>query len=82
MLSNSGLKDMEELHGSVDDWLGSLASLPGEVGSLLAASPVGQDGHGYAHTLREICQQPITWIETASRVAGGLAPFDASLAAV
>jgi hypothetical protein len=56
---------MEELQGSVDDWLISLSSLPGEVGALLAATPQGQDARGYAHTLREICQQPITWIETA-----------------
>src|SRR5687767_9307122 len=73
---------MEELHGSVDDWLVSLASLPGEVGVLLAASPMDQDGGGYAHTLREICQQPITWIETASRVAGRVALFEDSLAGV
>jgi D-galactosamine 6-phosphate deaminase/isomerase len=73
---------MEELHGSVDDWLVSLASLPGEVGVLLAASPMDQDGGGYAHTIREICQQPITWIETASRVAGRVALFEDSLAAV
>ena len=73
---------MEELHGSVDDWLVSLASLPGEVGGLLAATPQEQDARGYAHTLREICQQPITWIETASRVAGRVSLFEEALAAV
>lgn len=73
---------MEELHGSVDDWLSSLASLPGEVGALLAAPPADQDRRGYAHTLREICQQPITWIETAARVAGRVALFEESLGAV
>jgi tagatose-6-phosphate ketose/aldose isomerase len=73
---------MEELHGSIDDWLASLASLPGEVGALLAGSPAGQEGPGYAHTLREICQQPVTWIETATRVAGQVALFRESLAGV
>jgi tagatose-6-phosphate ketose/aldose isomerase len=73
---------MEELQGSVDDWLVSLSSLPGEVGALLAATPQGQDARGYTHTLREICQQPITWIETASRVAGRVSLFEESLAAV
>lgn len=73
---------MEEPHGSVDDWLVSLAALPGEVGALLAASPVEQDSRGYTLTLREICQQPITWIETASRVAGHVERFEESLAAV
>jgi tagatose-6-phosphate ketose/aldose isomerase len=73
---------MEELHGSVDDWLVSLAALPGEIGALLAATPDDQDGRGYAHTLREIGQQPVTWIETAARVAGRVAAFEESLAAV
>jgi tagatose-6-phosphate ketose/aldose isomerase len=73
---------MEELNGSVDDWLASLASLPGEVGALLAASPVEQDRRGYAHTLREICQQPITWMETGARVAGRVALVEDSLASV
>jgi tagatose-6-phosphate ketose/aldose isomerase len=73
---------MEELQGSIDDWLASLASLPGEVGGLLAASPAAQDAGGYAHTLREISQQPVTWIETASRMAGRVALLDAALAAV
>src|SRR5512132_3883896 len=73
---------MEELHGSLDDWLVSLAALPGEIGALLAATPDDQDGRGYSHTLREICQQPVTWIETAARVAGRAAAFEESLAAV
>jgi len=73
---------MEELHGSVDDWLVSLASFPGEIGALLAAAPGDQASRGYAHTLREICQQPITWNETASRVAGRVAMLEEALAAV
>lgn len=73
---------MEELHGSVDDWLVLLASLPGEVGALLAAPSDEQDSRGYAHTLREICQQPVTWLETAERVAGRVRPFADSVAAV
>ncbi len=73
---------MEELHGSVDDWLVLLASLPGEVGALLAAPSDEQDSRGYGHTLREICQQPVTWLETAERVAGRVRPFADSVAAV
>jgi tagatose-6-phosphate ketose/aldose isomerase len=73
---------MEELHGSVDDWLVSLASIPGEIGTLLAAPPDVQQARGYAHTLREIGQQPLTWIETAQRVAGQVSVFDDALAAV
>jgi tagatose-6-phosphate ketose/aldose isomerase len=70
---------MEELHGSVDDWLISLASQPGEVGSLLAATPAAQEARGYRHTLREICHQPIIWLETASRMAGHVSLVEASL---
>jgi tagatose-6-phosphate ketose/aldose isomerase len=66
---------MKELNGSVDDWLRSLASLPGELGNLLSAPSVGQDGNGYGHTLREIGQQPVTWLETGARVAEGAAAF-------
>jgi tagatose-6-phosphate ketose/aldose isomerase len=73
---------MEELPRSVDDWLVSLAAAPGGVGALLAESPAERDGGGYTHTLREICQQPITWIETASHAASLVARFEASVAAV
>jgi tagatose-6-phosphate ketose/aldose isomerase len=73
---------MRELHGSVDDWLVSLAALPGEIGGLLAAPPADQDLRGYRHTLREICQQPLTWLETASRMSARAAVIEASLAAV
>jgi tagatose-6-phosphate ketose/aldose isomerase len=73
---------MEELRGSVDDFLVTLASLPGEVGALLAARPADQERLGYVHTLREICQQPITWLETSRRVAGLGAVFDDAVATV
>ena len=73
---------MRELHGSVDDWLVSLAALPGEIGGLLAATPADQDVRGYHHTLREICQQPITWLETASRMSSRQALIETSLTAV
>jgi tagatose-6-phosphate ketose/aldose isomerase len=73
---------MEELPRSVDDWLVSLAAAPGGVGALLAASPGERDGGGYTHTLREICQQPVTWVETASLTASHVARFEESLAAV
>ena len=54
---------------SVDDWLRLLASAGGDVGTLLAASADEQSRRGYLHTLREIAQQPYTWIETARNLA-------------
>ena len=60
----------------MDDWLGALAAETRDVGRLLAASPEEQERVGSRHTLREIAQQPVTWVETATRVgarAGELA---------
>ncbi len=53
------------LEGSVDRWLESLQG-PGVIGELLSLPPGDQIARGYGHTLREICQQPLTWLETAS----------------
>jgi tagatose-6-phosphate ketose/aldose isomerase len=49
---------------SLDEWLASLAG-PGGLGAMLALPWDEQLRQGYGHTLREICQQPITWPETA-----------------
>ena len=54
---------------SVDEWLASLAGR-GALGALLSPSPEEQEGRGYGHTLREITQQPVTWMETAARMRG------------
>jgi tagatose-6-phosphate ketose/aldose isomerase len=56
------------LAGSVDDWLGFVASRSAELGTLLRAPASEQDLRGYSHTLREIVQQPVTWMETAGRM--------------
>ena len=52
---------------SVDEWLASLAG-SGALGSLLEPPREEQLRRGYGHTLREIGQQPVTWIETADRM--------------
>ncbi len=53
------------LQTSVDDWLRLLAGTGGELGTLLAEPEEEQGRRGHVHTLREITQQPYTWIETA-----------------
>jgi len=58
---------------SVDEWLAALASAPGEFGTLLRTPWAEQLERGYGHTIREVGQQPVTWIETAARLRG-LAP--------
>src|SRR6202050_320248 len=37
---------------------------------LLSQSREEQERHGYFHTLREILQQPSTWLDTAERMLG------------
>jgi tagatose-6-phosphate ketose/aldose isomerase len=63
--------DLERaLRGSVDGWLAVLAARTRDVGRLLGATPEEQARAGTLHTLREIGQQPATWIRTGSLVAG------------
>ena len=47
------------------DLLQRLARSQDSVAALVARSPEDQQGLGYFHTLREICQQPMTWARTA-----------------
>ncbi len=50
-------------------WLQELAAAVPALSGLLAASPEEQAVRGYRHTLHEICQQPLTWLETAEIAA-------------
>jgi tagatose-6-phosphate ketose/aldose isomerase len=70
----------ERLLGSVDGWLTFLGSTSVEAGLLLSASASQQHDGGYRHTLREIAQQPVTWIETAAQLPERIETFDKSLA--
>ncbi|WP_394849239.1 hypothetical protein LZC95_17545 [Pendulispora brunnea] len=55
---------------SLDDWLNQLKGTR-ELGTLLSPSEGDRKDAGYFHTLREIAQQPITWLETAKAAAQG-----------
>jgi len=51
----------------VPEWLRTLRDASGRFPAILRES--GQDSvDGYRNTIREICQQPATWLETASRL--------------
>jgi tagatose-6-phosphate ketose/aldose isomerase len=52
------------LTGTVADWITSLDATT-EVARLLGRPASECHERGYEHTLREISQQPVTWIETA-----------------
>lgn len=49
-------------------WLEQLAISQPWAAEILSKSPEQQHSAGYFHTLREICQQPITWIKTAEQM--------------
>jgi tagatose-6-phosphate ketose/aldose isomerase len=63
----------------VDEWLASMPA-DGVLGTLLAPAPEEQVSRGYGHTLREIAQQPVTWIATAAHMSASLAVVKESLA--
>ncbi len=74
----SAKETSEPLRGTVDEWLSGFAP-EGEIGRLLGRPNQEQQDRGYAHTLREIAQQPVTWLETASAVAADRARLDSVL---
>lgn len=63
---------------SLETWLARLARR-GEISALLGAPFDQQVKRGYGHTLREICQQPITWSETAACVEARASEVAATL---
>jgi tagatose-6-phosphate ketose/aldose isomerase len=56
---------MSSLSSLQRDWLQLLFKSQPIVAEMLARDPEEQRRLGYVHTLREICQQPSTWIRTA-----------------
>ena len=53
---------------SQDHWLRQLALSQHEVRGLLERNEEDQRRQGYFHTIREICQQPETWLRTAELI--------------
>src|SRR5215472_16149734 len=49
-------------------WLEKLSISRPQVAEILSRSPEQQQAAGYFHTLREILQQPSTWIKTAEQM--------------
>jgi tagatose-6-phosphate ketose/aldose isomerase len=64
---------------SVPEWLETLSAARGRFSSILRET--GQNSaDGYHHTIREICQQPPTWVKTATQMTAFLPEIRASLA--
>src|ERR1700747_2072056 len=51
-----------------ESWLEKLSISRPRVAGILSRSPEQQQAAGYFHTLREILQQPSTWIKTAEQM--------------
>ena len=49
-------------------WLQALSESQPKAAELLSRSPEEQKQRGYFHTLHEICQQPFTWLNTATQM--------------
>ena len=50
-------------------WFEEVSQQVSALGVLFSPAIEQQQLRGYYHTLREICQQPFTWLDTANRVA-------------
>ena len=61
------------------DWVHELCERQPEAAKLLNASAEEQHRRGYFHTLREILQQPATWIHTARQMSERTADLSACL---
>jgi tagatose-6-phosphate ketose/aldose isomerase len=65
-------------HSLEQSWLEELGRFQPVLAEMLARRPEEQQRMGYFHTLREICQQPATWIHTAKLMqesAGKISPL-------
>lgn len=51
-----------------DEWQSALAKSRGKAAELFGRSEEDQHRLGYFHTIREICQQPWTWVRTCERM--------------
>src|SRR5215475_7930435 len=60
---------MDGVHAlTQEEWQRALAKSQGKAAELFGRSEEEQRRLGYFHTIREICQQPWTWLRTCDRV--------------
>ena len=64
------------------EWLRPLSRRQPRAAEMLAKSPEDQYRLGYFHTLREICQQPSTWMQTCELMCSHADSLQASLAGI
>ena len=61
------------------EWLGALSKRQPKAAELLSRNPEEQQRLGYFHTLREICQQPATWLQTSALMLASAAKLQSKL---
>jgi len=61
------------------EWLGALSKRQPKAAELLSRNPEEQQRLGYFHTLREICQQPATWLQTSGLMLASAAKLQSKL---
>jgi tagatose-6-phosphate ketose/aldose isomerase len=64
----------------ISEWLRKLSGAEGRFSAILRESE-RDSVDGYRHTIREMCQQPATWPETARRMKSFLTQIDQSVTA-
>jgi tagatose-6-phosphate ketose/aldose isomerase len=62
------------------EWLRILSQRQPKAAELLARSPEEQHRLGYFHTVREICQQPATWLQTSELMISQSASLRSTMA--
>jgi tagatose-6-phosphate ketose/aldose isomerase len=63
-------------------WLQALAESQPKAAEVLSRPAEEQRQHGYVHTLREICQQPSTWLKTAEQMLSAPAELRGLIAGI
>ncbi len=61
---------MTDTWSEIEGWFGQLRARVPSLAGLLDAPAEARNLRGYDYTIAEILQQPVTWNETAARVAG------------
>jgi tagatose-6-phosphate ketose/aldose isomerase len=75
-----GTTKLQSTEKRLTSWLDDLSVSQPVFAELLRESPATQAERGYFHTLREICQQPDSWEQTALEVSSRLEDLRESLA--
>jgi tagatose-6-phosphate ketose/aldose isomerase len=73
---------MSDTRVELTDWLSTLQEAQPLAHKLLSRPSDIQQKLGYFHTLREICQQPLSWLATAELIVGNSKRLKATLAGI